>query len=107
MPTNERRPFYNKYGWTQRINYFCNCADNRYDSLQAKLTGRSGDVWLLASYTLQRIRQDGAEQFFYDRELQWGRPTGRASTTSRSPPCWSFRSGGEAVPRGRVSHDST
>jgi outer membrane receptor protein involved in Fe transport len=74
VPRNERRPLYRQFGWTQDINYYCNCADNRYDSLQAKLTGRFSGTWLLASYTLQRIRQDGADQFFYDRELNYGPP---------------------------------
>jgi len=74
VPRDERRPFYNAYGWTQDINYFCNCAGNRYDSLQAKLTGRVAGTWLLASYALQRLRQDGSDQFFYDRQLEYGPP---------------------------------
>ena len=73
VPTNERQPFFEKFGWTQRIGYYCNCGDNRYDSLQAKLAGRPGSgLWLLAHYTLARARQDGPEQFFHDRELQRG-----------------------------------
>jgi hypothetical protein len=74
VPRDERRPLYQKYGWTQDINYFCNCAANRYDSLQAKLTGRVSGTWLLASYALQRVRQDDSDQFFYDRTLQYGPP---------------------------------
>jgi hypothetical protein len=75
VPRRERQPYYSRFGWTQRINYYCNCADNRYDSLQTKLIGRpASGLWLLAHYTLARARQDGAEQFFYDRELQRGRP---------------------------------
>ena len=74
IPRDERRPLYNAYGWTQNINYFCNCAANRYDALQAQLTGRMSGTWILASYALQRIRQDGSEQFFYDRKLQYGPP---------------------------------
>ena len=75
MPTNERQPFFERFGWTQRIPYYCNCGDNRYDSLQAKLAGRpASGLWLLAHYTLARARQDGPEQFFHDRELQRGRP---------------------------------
>jgi outer membrane receptor protein involved in Fe transport len=74
VPRNERRPLYKMFGWTQDIKYFCNCGDNRYDSLQAKLTGRFFGTWVLASYTLQRIRQDGGEQFFFDRELNRGPP---------------------------------
>jgi outer membrane receptor protein involved in Fe transport len=75
VPRHERQPFYGRFGWTQVIPYYCNCGDNRYDSLQAKLLGRpAGGLWLLAHYTLARARQDGAAQFFHDRELQHGRP---------------------------------
>ena len=31
-------------------------------------------TWLLASYALQRLRQDGSDQFFYDRKLEYGPP---------------------------------
>ena len=31
-------------------------------------------TWVLASYALQRIRQDGSQQFFYDRTLEYGPP---------------------------------
>jgi outer membrane receptor protein involved in Fe transport len=75
VPTNERQPFFERFGWTQRIPYYCNCGDNRYDALQAKLAGRpASGLWLLAHYTLARARQDGPEQFFHDRQLQRGRP---------------------------------
>ena len=75
MPRYERQPFFERFGWTQRIDYYCNCGDNRYDSLQAKVAGRpASGLWLLAHYTLARARQDGLEQFFHDRELQRGRP---------------------------------
>jgi hypothetical protein len=76
VPKFERQPFYHAFGWTQAVKYYCNCADNRYDSLQAKLVGRpASGLWLLAHYTLARTVQDGPEQFFYDRELQRGRPS--------------------------------
>src|SRR5262249_59133491 len=75
VPKRERQPFYGRFGWTQEIHYYCNCADTRYDSLQAKLVGRpASGLWMLAHYTLARARQDGGGQFFYDRELERGRP---------------------------------
>ena len=75
VPRYERQPFFGLFGWTQSIGYYCNCGDNRYDSLQAKLVGRpTGGLWLLAHYTLARARQDGSAQFFHDPELQHGRP---------------------------------
>jgi hypothetical protein len=63
------------FGWTQDIAFFCNCADNRYDSLQTKLTRRFASGYSFqGSYTLQRVRQNTGDQFFYDRDLERGRP---------------------------------
>jgi hypothetical protein len=84
VPTDLRRPFFagnvpntsgygGAFGWTQGIDYFCNCATNAYDSLQAKLTKRfSGSYSVQASYTLQRAIQDGADYFFFDSNLNRG-----------------------------------
>jgi hypothetical protein len=68
------KPFFQRYGWTQGIDYFCNCADNRYNALQTKVTKRFSDGWsLLAHYTWQRGVFNDAEQFFFNRELNRGR----------------------------------
>ena len=70
---NHRRPFFNRFGWTQGIDFFCNCADNRYDSLQTKVTKRfSNGYSILAHYTLQRSLQDSGEHFFFDASLNRG-----------------------------------
>jgi hypothetical protein len=74
VPINQRKPFFNKFGWTQGIDYFCNCADNRYNSLQLKLTKRFSSGWsLLTHYTLQKAENDDADQFLYDRRVTRGR----------------------------------
>ena len=66
-------PFFNKFGWTQGIDYFCNCADNRYNALQTKITRRFTDGWsLLAHYTLQKAEFNDAEQFFFNRRPESG-----------------------------------
>jgi outer membrane receptor protein involved in Fe transport len=84
VPRNQRRPFYNKFGWTQGIDYFCNCATNRYDSLQTRLTKRFSHGYSgQANYTLQRVRtHDGSyfetdlpeHQGLYDSSLNYGPP---------------------------------
>jgi hypothetical protein len=84
VPLNQRRPFYNKFGWTQGIDYFCNCATNRYDSLQTRLTKRfSHGYSAQANYTLQHVRQHGNTYFetdlpehqgLYDSDLEYGPP---------------------------------
>ena len=84
VPRDQRRPFYNKFGWTQGIDYFCNCATNRYDSLQTRLTKRfSRGYSAQANYTLQRTRQHDGQYFeadlpehqgLYDSDLNYGPP---------------------------------
>jgi hypothetical protein len=59
-----RRPYFARFGWTQDVDFFCNCATNAYDSLQTKLTKRfSSGYSLQVNYTLQRAVQDSAEYF--------------------------------------------
>src|SRR3954471_7398649 len=84
VPTDQRRPFFagnvpntsgfgGAFGWTQGIDYFCNCATNAYDSLQTKLTKRfSGGYSAQASYTLQHAIQDNPDYFFFDSEMNRG-----------------------------------
>ncbi len=64
VPRNSRRPYFNEFGWTQDIDYFCNCATNSYDALQAKLTKRFSDGYSVqVNYTLQKAEQDSGEYF--------------------------------------------
>jgi len=84
LTTDQRRPFFagnvpnssgfgGAFGWTQGIDYFCNCATNAYDSLQTRFTKRfSGGYSALASYTLQRAIQDNPDYFFFDSEMNRG-----------------------------------
>lgn len=73
IPRDQRRPLFNKFGWTQSIDYFCNCADDRYDSAQFKLTRRFSDGYaVLAHYTLQRSLQDAQDYFIHDQALNRG-----------------------------------
>lgn len=83
-PRNERRPFYNKFKWTQGIDYFCNCANNRYDSLQTRVTKRfSHGYSVQGNYTFQRVRTHDGQYFeanlpehqgLFDSDLNYGPP---------------------------------
>jgi outer membrane receptor protein involved in Fe transport len=83
VPLNQRRPYY-KFGWTQGIDYFCNCATNQYDALQTRLTKRfSHGYSAQANYTLQRVRNHDGQYFesdlpehqgLYDSDLNYGPP---------------------------------
>jgi TonB dependent receptor len=73
VPLNNRRPFFGRFGWTQGIDYFCNCADNRYDALQAKVNKRFGSGYsMLANYTWSRARGDDGDYFIHDQDLNRG-----------------------------------
>ncbi len=73
VPRNERRLFFNKFGWTQDVLLYCNCGDNHYNALQTKLTKRFGNSYsLLAHYTLQRATNYDRDYFFIDRKINYG-----------------------------------
>ena len=73
LTTDQRKPFFQKFGWTQGIDYFCNCADTRYDGLQIKLTKRFTDgLSLLTHYTRQRALDNSGDYFFIDRKYNRG-----------------------------------
>ncbi len=73
LSRDQRRPLYNKFGWTQSIDFFCNCADDRYDSAQFKLTKRfSTGYAILAHYTLQRSLQEAQDYFIHNAALNRG-----------------------------------
>ncbi len=67
-----RKPFFSNYGWTQGIDFFCNCADNRYNALQTKFETRFGGLSILAHYTLAAARFNDADYFIYDRSVGRG-----------------------------------
>ena len=92
LNTNQRRPFFSgpvagapngaqgdlgnfgaAYGWTQGLDFFCNCGKTDYQALQAKITRRFSGGWsLLAHYTLQRAKNNDGSYFFIDPNLNYG-----------------------------------
>jgi hypothetical protein len=84
VPQNNRKPFFSggvtnnlglggAFGWTQGIDYFCNCARNSYDSLQAKFNKQfSAGYSVKMNYTLQREIQESGDYFLYDRQMNKG-----------------------------------
>ena len=71
-PENLRKPFFNRFGWTQGINYFGNDADNRYNALQTKFEHRLPSLNILAHYTLSSIKNNEDNYFIHNRELGRG-----------------------------------
>ncbi len=73
--SNLRKPYFTKYGWTQGISLYCNCANNRYDSFQLQFEKRGGNgLSFTGNYTygVAQGDQDGFA-FLYNRPLGYGR----------------------------------
>lgn len=68
-------PFYAKYGWTQGIDYYCQCLNNDYNSLQVQLKRTySTGYGVQASYTYQVARSVSSDSYdiLYNRPLGYG-----------------------------------
>jgi outer membrane receptor protein involved in Fe transport len=64
LTRDQRKPFFQRFGWTQDVLLYCNCSDNHYDSLQVKATKRfSSGYSFLTHYTLQRARDYNDDRF--------------------------------------------
>jgi outer membrane receptor protein involved in Fe transport len=73
VPRNNRRFFFNQFGWTQDVLLYSDGGDNHYKSLQLKFTKRfSSSYSVLAHYTLQRVSNSDRDYFFIDRSVNTG-----------------------------------
>jgi hypothetical protein len=71
---NLRKPFFSRYGWSQGINHYCNCATNRYDSLQVTAEKRFSQGFSFnLNYTFQNAVGDSGDSFTF----LYNRPLGR------------------------------
>jgi len=73
LNTNERKPFFQKYGWTQPINYFGSDASNTYDSLQVVAEKRfTKGSQFLAHYTWSKALGYDSDYYAIDPKLNYG-----------------------------------
>jgi hypothetical protein len=73
--TDTLKPYFAKFGWTQNIDFYCDCANTRYDSLQLQATMRNlSGITLQWNYTFQRmVGNNGNSYYFvYNRPLGYG-----------------------------------
>jgi TonB dependent receptor len=75
VSTDDRRPYFHKFGWNSPLNYFGNDTDNHYNSIQTKVEKRfSGGYQLLANYTYSHAKTHDSPYFDIERNLWYGRP---------------------------------
>lgn len=72
---NLRRPFFSRFGWTQGIDLYCNCANSQYNALQIRGEKRAGGgLTISGNYTYGVAEGDSGDSFtfLYNRPLGYG-----------------------------------
>jgi len=72
LTTNQRKPFFNQFGWSQNLRYYGSDASNNYHSVQMKFDKRfSGGFNVMSHYTFSKnIDFDGT---YYPRDAKLAR----------------------------------
>jgi hypothetical protein len=73
LSTNQRRPYFARYGWTQLVRYSGNDSSNNYHALQAKLEKRfSRGLQLMGHYTWSKAMDFDSGYYIHDRSIGYG-----------------------------------
>ncbi len=88
--TNLDRPYYAKFGWTNDLSYYCDCANEHYNSFQSTVKINAWQGWTLqGSYTYQRQFGDG---WGYDSNyyFMYNRAAGQGYSNTLPRQQWTF-----------------
>jgi hypothetical protein len=73
LTTNQRKPFFNRFGWSQNFRYYGNDASNNYHAMQLKAEKRfSRGYSLLSHYTFSRAFNYTNTYYNIDANLAYG-----------------------------------
>ena len=73
LDTNQRKPFFKKFGWTQQLQYFGNDASDSYNSLQVVANKRfTRGYQFLAHYTWSKSLDYDSDYYAIDPKLNYG-----------------------------------
>ncbi len=73
LNTNQRKPFFQKFGWSQNFRYYASDASNNYHGLQLKLEKRfSSGSSLLTHYTWSKTLDYTGTYYPHDARLAYG-----------------------------------
>jgi hypothetical protein len=77
LSTNQRRYFYNAFGWTQSIKYFSDDATTKYNSMQVRGEKRYGNGLLVqGNFTWASAFDFANDYFFWNPAIDYGREGG-------------------------------
>lgn len=73
LTTNQRKPLFNEFGWTQSTRYSGNDSSSHYEALQVKYNKRFSDgLQVLAHYTFSKAMDFDSNQYIYNRAIGYG-----------------------------------
>ena len=77
LSTNQRRYFYNLYGWTQSIKYFSGDASVKFNSLQVRGEKRFAEgLMFQGNFTWASAFDFANDYFFWNHNIDYGRENG-------------------------------
>ena len=77
LSTNQRRYFYNQFGWTQSIKYFSDDASTKYESLQVRGEKRYASGLLVqGNFTWGSAFDFANDYFLWNPHIDYGRESG-------------------------------
>jgi hypothetical protein len=77
LSTNQRRLFYQKFGWTQSIKYFSGDASTKFNSLQVRAEKRfASGLQFQGNFTWGSAFDFENSYFFWSHDLMYGRESG-------------------------------
>jgi hypothetical protein len=77
LSTNQRRLFYNEFGWTQSIKYFSDDASTKYNSMQVRGEKRySNGLLVQGNFTWASAFDFANDYFFWNPHIDYGREGG-------------------------------
>jgi hypothetical protein len=88
---NANKPYFNQYGWTQGLSYYCDCANQHYNSFQgtAKVNALAG-LTLQGSYTYQRQWGSGWDPYDSNYYFLYNRAAGEGYSNTLPRQQWIF-----------------
>ena len=74
LTTNQRRPFFGAYGWTQSIKYFSDDASVKFHSLQVRGEKRfANGLMFQGNFTWASAFDYANDYFFWNHDIDYGR----------------------------------
>jgi hypothetical protein len=76
IPTEQRQPYFARYGWNIPLECMCDTGNNHYNGLQIKAEKHfSNGFSILSHYTYSHAKNHDAPDYLYDPNLFYGRPS--------------------------------